>query len=90
MTKFELIKVNKARYERLLNEISKMDDGFEKDVKKHLILAWIKGDNWMGGLSDGKFDKIVEKMPYDPIDILDEFHRQVMEYVARDTVKNSC
>ena len=54
MTKLEVIKEHRKQYAETLERISEMQEGLEKSVAKHIILTWIKGSKWMGGLSDTK------------------------------------
>lgn len=79
MTKLEIIKINKANYKKLTAEIPALE-GLEKLVAENLVLVWIKGNKWMGGLSDSKAQKIYEKLmgmgyTFDEID--NEFHKQI-------------
>lgn len=79
-TKLEVMKENQDRYQKVQKEISGMKSGIERDVKEKLILPWIKGEKWMGGISDRKFSDISKKMPYSFDDIYDEFQKQMMKY----------
>lgn len=84
MTKFDLIKFNKAKYAEIELEISKMPEGLAKEVKQEMILAWVKGNNWMGGLNDTKASRLIErisKLGYTVEEIIDEFHRQTEQYM---------
>lgn len=80
MTRLEVMKVNKANYDKALTEIATLPAGLTKDVKQHLILTWIKGTNWMGGISDKKFSQIANTLPYTFEEIYDEFNKQMMSY----------
>lgn len=60
MTRFEIMEANKAHYEEYLKKIKGMT-GLAKLVAENLVLAWIKGNKWMGGLSDSKYQSIYEK-----------------------------
>lgn len=82
MTKFEIIKQNKVNYEKCLKEIRHLE-GLEKLVAENLILPWIKGNKWMGGLSDSKANQIYEKlmsMGYSLVEIDDEFNKQIEKF----------
>lgn len=79
-TKIEIMKNSKKMYEKAQNEIGGMKPGLQRDVKEKLILPWIKGDNWMGGISDRKFEQVAKKMPYTFDEIYSEFHKQMMDY----------
>lgn len=79
MTKLDIIKKNKAQYSELESKIQTLT-GIEKAVASTLTLAWIKGEKWMGGLSDRKFDSIAESLIKDGYDVdavMDEFQRQI-------------
>lgn len=83
MTKLEIMKEHKAQYSELENKIQTLT-GIEKAVASTLTLAWIKGENWMGGISDRKFDKIAERLVkdgFDEYEVMDEFDRQVKWFV---------
>lgn len=89
MTRIELMRENKAQYERVSKLVEAMPDGFEKDVATAVTLLWIKGTNWMGGLdsaTERKSDRMLKDMGYDTEDfdvidrIMDEFHRQQEAY----------
>lgn len=60
-TKLELMKENKERYAKC-EEYIKTASGLQKRVAETLTLAWIKGNEWMGGLSDSKANKYIEKL----------------------------
>lgn len=82
MTKLEIINTNKANYEKCVNTIPSLE-GLERLVAENLILAWIKGNKWMGGLSDRKANSAYEKimdMGYSFEEIEDEFNRQMDLY----------
>lgn len=82
MTKFELIKLNKAQYEEQVKRNETLT-GIAKAVGETLTLTWIKGNNWMGGLSDSKANKIYEKLMakgYTEEEIDQEFNRQMDWY----------
>jgi len=83
MTGFEIVKANRQKYSEVEAEITTMRDGIEKAVKQEMILKWIKGNKWMGGLSDSAAQKSIDKLAslgYDPMEVLDEFDRQIMAY----------
>ena len=79
-TKLETMKDNKERYAKVQEEIKGMKPGLERDVKEKVILPWIKGDKWMGGMPDRKFEQIAKKMPYEVNEIYNEFQKQMMKY----------
>lgn len=82
MTRLELIKENKARYAELQKRIPSMT-GLEKAVAEHITLKWVKGSNWMGGLSDSVANKAYEKleaMGYEFDEIDAEFERQMWKF----------
>ena len=59
MTRLEIIKEHKKQYAETLERISEMQEhGLEKSVTEHIILAWIKGHDWLGGLSDNQAVKL--------------------------------
>ena len=85
MTKLEIMKDNQRKYAEIESEISEMPDGLAKTVKSMMILAWIKGNKWLGGLSDSVANKLIEKIAefgYDESDIINEFDRQIGEVIA--------
>lgn len=79
-TKLEVMKQSKENYAKVQEEIKGMKPGLARDVKEKLILPWIKGTDWMGGLSDRKFTQITNNMPYKMQEIYDEFQKQMMKY----------
>lgn len=82
MTKLEIIKINKSNYEKCLKEIPSLK-GLERLVAENLILVWIKGNKWMGGLPDSKANCIYEKIMgygYSFDEINDEFNKQADKY----------
>ena len=82
MNKLELMKYHKEQYEKQLLKNEKMN-GLSKLVGVHLMLPWIKGDKWMGGLSDSKANKAIERIMaqgYDFDEIDDEFQKQMDEF----------
>lgn len=81
-TRGEIMQANKKMYEKAKSDIGGMKPGIERDVTEKLILPWIKGNNWMGGLPDRKHQQIVSKMPYKFEDIQKEFDRQTSKYMA--------
>lgn len=79
MTRLEVIRENKARYARLMDSIDGMND-LEKRVAETMTTEWIKGNNWMGGISDNKSDKIcvmLEKEGFSVEEVDAEFERQM-------------
>lgn len=88
-TKLDVIKHNKAQYEKVFEDIKNMS-GLEKAVAENITLTWIKGVNgdWLGGLGSGKagnkpFEKVM-KLGYDIDDIESEFERQMKLYESLD------
>ena len=79
-TKLEVMKQSKDNYSKVQEEIKSMKPGIERDVKEKLILPWIKGTNWTGGISDSKFSQIAKRMPYSFDDVYNEFQKQMMKY----------
>ena len=83
MTKIEIIKENKSLYTRVQEEIKSMN-GLQKLVAEHMVLTWIKGNNFLGGLSDREADKIYFKvfapMGYSIEEVYNEFQRQIANY----------
>ena len=79
-SKLEVMKQSKDNYSKVQEEIKSMKPGIERDVKEKLILPWIKGTNWMGGISDSKFSQIAKRMPYSFDDVYNEFQKQMMKY----------
>lgn len=79
MTRIELIKSNKKDYAEYLEKIKSMK-GIKKAVAENFILEWLKGNNWIGGLSDSKYQKILDKLielGYDENEIVKEFEYQL-------------
>lgn len=79
MTRLEVIKSNQKMYAEYSRKIDTMN-GLEKAVAQEMILKWIKGANWMGGISDSAYDKATEKLMnlgYDEDAITVEFDRQM-------------
>lgn len=79
MTKLEVIKSNQKMYAEYSRKIDTMT-GLEKAVAQEMILKWIKGTNWMGGISDATYNKAAEKLMslgYDEDAVAVEFDRQM-------------
>ena len=82
MTRLEMMNNNKAEYAKYVEKIAGMQ-GIRKAVAENLVLEWIKGNNWIGGISDSKYQKISDKLVaqgYDEMDIMDEFDKQISEF----------
>lgn len=82
MTKLEIITINKANYTKQMEKNETLT-GLAKAVGQTLTLEWIKGNKWMGGLSDSKANKIYEKLMaqgYGFEEIDQEFENQVSQY----------
>ena len=83
ISKLDLINLNKKRYEFVQKNSSKfIKDKIDKEITDSLILRWIKGKNWEGGLGNGRdVDKMIEsicdKLNLDPDDLLDRFDNLV-------------
>lgn len=100
-SKLEVITANKKAYKEVENYIEKLPDSLEKDIYKYLILNWLKGHNWLGGLSDSMFDKIYDKYlsDYDFDKVYDYFGDIItkkfdsdgnfLESLKEDTIKTS-
>lgn len=95
-TRGEIIKINKKYYADLQDKIANMEDGLEKDVASELGLKWIKGNNFLGGLSDRVASKSIEKLmkkydcSYEEID--DIFNKDFItnpEYGYNESLENS-
>lgn len=81
MTGFEIMKENKKQYAMQV-ERNKQASGLTKLVGESVTLAWIKGRDWMGGLSDSVACKLysrIMKLGYTFDEIDDEFNRQMNE-----------
>lgn len=82
MTRLEIIKKNKELYRTFSEQIKDMT-GLTKLVAETITLEWIKGNNWMGGISDSKYEKLSDKlvaMGYDWIEIYQEFDYQITSF----------
>ena len=83
MTKLEVITENKKAYAKLEKKIPAMR-GLEKAVAQNITLKWIKGNKWMGGISDTvanrSYDRLMA-MGYDFEEIRREEDRQMEEIV---------
>lgn len=82
MTKLEVIKANKKAYAELTEAIKGMT-GLEKVVAETLTTEWITGNKFLGGLSDRKAQKLLEKiqrMGYDIDEAMDEYDRQMKRF----------
>lgn len=82
MTKLEVIRANKKAYAKLVEEIKTME-GLEKLVAETLTTEWITSNKFMGGLSDSKAQKLLEKierMGYRMEDAMNEFDRQMAKF----------
>lgn len=79
MARSEVIKANKKAYAELVEAMKTME-GLEKEVAGTLTTEWLTSNKFMGGLSDSKAQKILEKlerMGYDMDDAYDEFEKQM-------------
>lgn len=83
------MKQNKERYAEQLRKNEQMS-GLSKIVGELLMLPWIKGNNWMGGLPDSKANKIFDKIMsfgYDFDEIYDEWQEQMDEAMPLNEAK---
>lgn len=58
MTKLELINQNKKRYAFVKEHLDDLKTGYDVLVSR-LVLAYIKGTKWTGGLSDSRAQDIM-------------------------------
>jgi hypothetical protein len=67
ISKLDLMKLSKARYKYVQDNASKLvKDKIDLAITNSLILRWIKGRNWEGGLGSGKdVDKMFIKLQND-------------------------
>lgn len=75
LSKFEIMRENKALYSRIESAILKMPNGLKKLVLTYYALPWCKNNNWMGGMSDSKSQAVIDKLVkfgYDEYEIMDE------------------
>ena len=82
MTRIEIMRCNKQAYADFSAKIAGMR-GIQKAVAENLTLEWIKGNNWLGGLSDSRYQKISDKLisaGYDEMEIYDEFDNQISKF----------
>ena len=81
MSRFEIMRENKAQYEVYSKKIAEMT-GLTKLVAENLVLVWIKGNNWMGGISDSRYESIYERklkrFGYTYEQVHEEFENQIM------------
>ena len=83
MTKLEVMKINKKMYVEYSKKIENMN-GLEKVVAQRLVLSWIKGNKWMGGLSDSQYQRISDELVangYDEMKIYDEYNKQIENFM---------
>lgn len=81
MTRLEIMNDNKKEYAKLEKKILGMT-GLEKAVAQHITLKWIKGNKWMGGISDSVANRAYDKlmaMGYEFKEIMKEESRQMEE-----------
>ena len=82
MTRLEIMKAQKELYAKLIGIIPTLE-GIEKAVAQEITLEWIKGNNWLGGISDSKYNKAslrLENIGYTWEEIYKEFGRQMEVY----------
>ena len=65
MTKLELINQNKKRYAFVKEHLDDLKTGYDVLVSR-LVLAYIKGNKWMGGFSDGQAKGIMRSIIKSP------------------------
>lgn len=65
MTKLELINQNKKRYAFVKEHLDDLKTGYDVLVSR-LVLAYIKGTNWMGGFSDSQAQDIIRSIIKSP------------------------
>ena len=81
ISKLELMNQNKAKYQYVLDNKDKfIKDKIDKAITDTLILRWIKGRNWEGGLGNGKdvnnmWESLMDKYSIDADVIYDKFQR---------------
>ena len=84
MTKLALILEHKKQYAMMEEIIPTIEDPFEKLIAKTMILPWIKGRNWIGGLSDTKasevYVKYFEPLGYTSMQVYDAFNEFTEKY----------
>ena len=84
MTRLEIMQANKVVYAKVKAEIATMKDGIEKAVMQTMILEWVKGNNWLGGLCDSKACRLLEKLTklgYDEDEAVAEYDRQIERWI---------
>lgn len=84
MTRLEIMQANKTAYAELRSRIKYMR-GLEKAVAETLVTEWLTSNNFLGGISDRKYNALsakLERLGYDETEISDEFDRQIMEIGA--------
>ena len=80
MRRIDVIKANKKHFEEHVSRIRSMGD-FEKQVAENVVLPWLKGNNWMGGMKDSEFEKSSKRVPgHTEAEVYEEFWRQVKTY----------
>ena len=82
LTRLETMREHKAQYSDLQQQIQGMT-GLTKEVATHMTLKWIKGRDWLGGISDAEYEKgskIIQNHGYNSEDIDQEFNRQMNKY----------
>ena len=60
-SRLEIMKEHQYMYKQFENK-SNSYDKFRKLVAQNITLPWIKGYNWMGGISDSAYQKGFEKI----------------------------
>lgn len=82
MTRLDIIKEHQRQYAELSLRIASMT-GIEKAVAQYMILPWIKGVKWMGGMSDTRAQRAFETLQtlgYTEYEIFSEYDRQMAQY----------
>lgn len=83
MTRLDIIKEHQRQYAELSLRIASMPESIERAVAQYLILPWIKGVKWMGGMSDAKAQRAFETLQtlgYTDYEIFSEYDRQMAQY----------
>lgn len=81
ISRLELMNQNKAKFKYVQDNVDKLvKDKIDNAITKSLILRWIKGRNWEGGLGNGKdvnnmFDKLMSEYDLDADDLGSRFDR---------------
>lgn len=83
LTRLEIMRNHKAQYSDFQLKIQGMT-GLTKEVATRMTLKWIKGRDWLGGISDAEYNRALEsleKLGYDIEESDAEFVRQMNLFV---------